>query len=249
MPIWRRLREIVEAAAFETADADQFGGARPGATVAVRLFDAACNRAPASTAPDSFETGAAFTMAVVALSAKMARADGVVLPLEIDCFDRIFDIPDSERRNIKRLFDLAAGDTAGFESYASQIKRTLDDNPMLLRQVLECLFHIASADRAIHPSEMHFLEVVAGRFDMLDSTFRHIRAQFVADTASPYDVLGLDPAATNHDLKVRYRKLVRENHPDLVIGRGLPADVVAIANRKLAAITDAYATLTRERGF
>ena len=190
---------------------------------------------------------AAFTMAVIALGAKMAKADGVVSPVEVEAFHQVFKTPPSEAAHVARVFELAQRDTAGFETYARQVRDLLGGDPQLLRDVLESLFHIASADRALHPAENEFLASVAAAFDLSESTFRHVRAQFVEDITAPYDVLGLDPSVSDVDLKARHRKLVRENHPDLLTGRGLPAEVVAVANRKLAAINAAYATLARER--
>ena len=75
-----------------------------------------------------------------------------------------------------------------------------------------------------------------------------MRAQFVEDGGAPYDVLGLDPSVTDADLKARHRKLVRENHPDLMSGRGLPPHVIELANRKLAVINAAFETIAKERG-
>jgi DnaJ like chaperone protein len=243
VPIWRRLSEIISGATLETVDADRAGACGADDTLLARA-----ERARALVPSALPDLGATFTMAVVALSAKMAKADGVVVPLEVDCFDRMFQIPATSQSDIKRFFQLAAADTAGFETYASQVRRLLNDDAMMLRHVLESLFQIASADRAMHPSEMTFLETVAARFGLSDSTFRHIRAQFVSDPESPYDVLGLDPNVSDDTLKTRYRKLVRENHPDLVVAQGLPADIVAVATRKVAAITDAYSAIAKERG-
>ena len=193
------------------------------------------------------DVGVAFTAAIIALGAKMAKADGVVISIEVDVFNRVFKTPPEEAAHVARLFDLAKQDTAGFEIYAERIRKLLGDDVGYLSDVLEGLFHIASADRALHPGEDRFLKVVAERFGLSDSTFRHIRARFVADDSSPYDVFGLDPSATNDEIKIRHRKLVRENHPDLVIGRGLPPEMIDLANRKLATINAAYATLSKER--
>jgi DnaJ like chaperone protein len=194
------------------------------------------------------EVGVAFTAAIIALGAKMAKADGVVISVEVDVFNRVFKTPPDEAAHVARLFDLAKQDTAGFEVYAERIRRLLNDDVVFLSDVLEGLFHIASADRALHPGEDQFLRVVAERFGLSDSTFRHIRARFVADESSPYDVFGLDPSASNAEIKTRHKKLVRENHPDLVVARGLPPQMIDLANRKLATINAAYATLSRERG-
>ena len=203
---------------------------------------------PARVAASDGRNTIAFTMAVIALGAKMANADGVVLPVEVDAFHQVFKTPISERHHVAHVFELAQRDIAGFEIYAGQIRDLLGGDPLLLRDVLESLFYIASADRALHPGEDRFLKTVAQCFGLSDSTYRHIRAHFVEDHNEPYDVLGLDPAATDTQLKARHRKLVRQHHPDLVAGRGLPTEMIAVANRKLAAINAAYASLAAERG-
>jgi DnaJ like chaperone protein len=203
---------------------------------------------PAAREPDEGALPVAFTIAVVALSAKMAKADGVVAGVEVDAFHRAFHVPEAERDGVRRVFQLAQEDTAGFEGYATQIARLLAGRPALLSDVLDTLFHIATADRALHPAEDAFLATVARLLGFTDSEFRHHRARYVLDTSSPYDILGLHPSVDTDTLKARHRKLVREHHPDLVIGRGLPQELVDVATRKLAAINDAYATIARERG-
>lgn len=187
-------------------------------------------------------------MAVIALSAKMAKADGVVVPVEIDAFNRLFKPSPSEQANVDYIFNIAKSDTAGFEAYATQIQTLLDRDTTTLGDVLSSLFHIATADRALHPNEDAFLKIVAERFQLSASTFRHIRAQFVHDETSPYDVLGLNPGDDTATIKSRYRKLIREHHPDLLIGRGLPAALIDVATRKLAAINAAFEVIARERG-
>lgn len=230
MTIWQRISGL----------ATTFGDGK-----AVVRPEAASSRASAHE--DGRHT-VAFTMAVIALGAKMAKADGVVSPVEVDAFHQVFQTPPEEAAHVTRVFDLAQRDIAGFETYAAQVRDLLGGDPRLLRDVLESLFHIATADRALHPGEDAFLKTIATVFGVSDSTYRHVRAQFVEDPTAPYDVLGLDPSASDAELKARHRKLVRENHPDLLTGRGLPAEMVAVANHKLAAINAAYATLVAERG-
>jgi DnaJ like chaperone protein len=189
----------------------------------------------------------AFTAAVVALAAKMAKADGVVVGVEVEAFQRAFQVEPRESRNVTRLFELAQRDTAGYESYADQIARLVGSERAILRDVLASLFHIATADRVLHPSEDTYLATVAQRFGLSPSEYRHERAHFIADPDSPYDVLGVTPLDSDDDLKRRHRKLVRETHPDLMMGRGVPPEMIAIATRRLAAINDAYAVIARER--
>lgn len=189
----------------------------------------------------------AFTIAVTTLAAKMAKADGVATPLEARAFEEVFTIPAHEAANVKRLYDLAKRDVAGFEFYASKIGRLLKDEPKLLDAVLECLFNIAAADGILHPAEDRFLETVAERFGLSRRAFLSIRASFVRDPASPYAVLDVDPNTPDEELKARYRALVREHHPDRLAASGIPEDFRTAADRRLAAINAAYGQIVRER--
>lgn len=194
------------------------------------------------------ERDVAFTIGVVALSAKMAKADGVVSPLEVEAFRKVFEAKPSEAENVTRVFNLAKQDVAGYEAYADEIAKLLRDDRKLLQDVLEGLLHVAAADGVLHPKEDQYLADVASRFGFSQSEYRFFRARFISDGCNPYDVLKLSPAATNEEIKARHRKLVIDNHPDKLMGRGVPREFVEIATRKLAAINAAYDTIARERG-
>lgn len=189
----------------------------------------------------------AFTIAVTTLAAKMAKADGVALPVEAKAFERIFDIPHSESANIRRVYDLAKKDIAGYDAYARKIARMLQDEPDLLRSVLECLFYVAAADGVLHPDEDRFLEEVAEIFSIPRLDFLSIRASFVHDPGSPYAILGIAPNASDEELKARHRALVREHHPDRLAASGIPAEFRTAADRRLAAINAAYDAIRIER--
>jgi DnaJ like chaperone protein len=194
------------------------------------------------------EHGIVFTIAIIALGAKMAKADGVVTSDEIEAFGRIFRVPPSEEANVRRVFDLARQDTAGYEAYAGQIARLFRDNPAVLEDILDGLFEIAKADGILHPAELHFLERVSDIFGFAPDEFRRIRASHVGpDEADPYTILGVDRRASEDEVKRTYRLLVRENHPDSLIARGVPEEFVRLANDKLAAINGAYDRIIRER--
>lgn len=196
------------------------------------------------------EPGVAFTIAVIALSAKMAKADGTVTQDEIDVFHRMFRVPPQELGNVKRIFDLARQDTAGFDAYAAQIARMFRSNPALLEDVLDGLFEIAKADGVLHPGELAFLEDVAEIFGFTAESFARIKAaHFRPEKADPYSVLGVARSAEREEIRHTYRMLVKENHPDSLIARGVPEEFVAIANDKLATINAAYERIVRERGW
>ena len=114
--------------------------------------------------------------------------------------------------------------------------------------VLECLFHIASADGVLHPDEDHYLARVAEIFGLSEAEFRCIRRGFVADADSPYEVLNISPSATDKEIKPRYRDLVKSHHPDALVAKGVPPEFLAGAERRLAAITGAYEAILVERG-
>jgi DnaJ like chaperone protein len=204
-------------------------------------------RSEGAPAPADPLRSVAFTIAVIALCAKMAKADGIVAAAEVRAFEEVFAVPPQERHNVERVYRLAQQDVAGFEAYASHLARLLKDDRKLLQHVLEGLLHVAAADGVLHPKEDAFLREVAARFGFPESEYRFYRARFVADAASPYDVLGLTPAASPSEIKAKYRQLVVGNHPDKLIGRGVPSEFVAIATRKVAAFNAAYAQIARER--
>lgn len=189
----------------------------------------------------------AFTIAVTTLAAKMAKADGVALPIEERAFERVFDIPKGEERNFRRLYDLAAQDVAGYETYAERIAGLLADEPEMLRALLECLFHVAAADGILHPDEDTFLMVVADKFGLSRGEFLSIRAGFINDPCSPYQILGIAPDIPDADLKLRHRALVREHHPDKLAATGVPPELRCAATRRLAAINAAYDAIRAER--
>ncbi len=190
----------------------------------------------------------AFTMGVIALCAKMAAADGVVTKDEIEAFQQVFKVPDGEAANVRRVFDLAKRDVAGYEAYAEQVAAILKDDKHLLQDVLEGLFHIAAADGILHPAEEKYLRAVSQRFGFSEAEFRSVRGFFVHDVEGPYEVLGVRSDISDSDLKARHRRLVLENHPDKLIARGVPPEFIEVANRKLAAINEAYDAIMKQRG-
>ena len=190
----------------------------------------------------------AFTVAVIALAAKMAKADGRVTRAEVDAFKEAFRIPPEEAGNVGRVFDRARASSAGYEAYAAQVARLFRDSPAVLEDLLGALFHIARADGVVHPAEMDYLARVARILGFTESRFEHLKAQILGTPAEdPYSILGVAPAISDAELKSAYRKLIKEHHPDGLIAKGLPPEFVGIANAKLAAINASYDKIAKER--
>jgi DnaJ like chaperone protein len=209
-----------------------------------------------SQAPDGEQDGEhpglrqiGFTVGVIALGAKMARADGEVSEAEIQAFRNFFKVPPGEEKNVERFFNLAKRDVAGFESYAKQVAALFPDAPEILENVLEGLFEIAKADGTVDAAEADYLAKVARVFGLNSNRFERAKAAALGVIeCEPCVILGIDPLATDEQIREAWLRQVRANHPDRLIAQGLPEEAIAMANRKLALINDAYDRLRRERG-
>ncbi|MDP1752387.1 MAG: TerB family tellurite resistance protein [Reyranella sp.] len=208
------------------------------------------------TAPPAADEGVhpglrqiAFTIGVIALGAKMARADGEVSDVEVAAFREFFQVPPGEERNVERFFDLAKRDVSGFETYARQVADLFPDAPEILEGVIEGLFSIARADGSVDAAEADYLAKVARIFGLDSARFERAKAAAsgVAE-CEPCIILGIDPIATDEQIRDAWLRQVRANHPDRLIAQGLPEEAIAMATRKLALINDAYDRLRRQRG-
>lgn len=192
----------------------------------------------------------AFTVAVIALAAKLAKVDGRVTRDEISAFKSVFKIPPEEIESVGKIFNEAKSDSTGFEPYADQIARIFSRDPAMLEELMGALLHIAHADGEYHPNEKDYLRRVAAIFGFGPAAFERLEATFVKgkDADDPYTVMGVDRSISDDDLKSEYRRLMRENHPDRMVAEGLPPEMVEIANDKVAAINAAYDRICKERG-
>ena len=187
-----------------------------------------------------------FTIAVIALSAKMAKADGLVTRAEVLAFRDVFHIPAADEASAAKVFNLARQDVAGFETYARRIKSMFGQQTDILEDLLEGLFHISVADGTYHKQEDTFLSRVADIFELRQCQFRVMKARHVKGApADPYDVLGVLPSADAKELRHAWSSLVRQNHPDQLIARGVPREAVKLAEIRLVAINKAWDELTK----
>lgn len=190
----------------------------------------------------------AFTVAMIALSAKMAKADGVVTGDEEIAFLQLFQIPEGEEKNVARLFNLAKQDVAGFEVYAERLAGVFAGETETLTDILDGLFFIAKADGYVHEAEVSYLARVAEIFGFDARAFNQVLARHTREGGDPYVVLGIAASASDAEVKAQYRRQVMETHPDRLIARGVPEEFVRIANDRLAALNAAYRQISAERG-
>lgn len=231
MSIWTRISEVLSALAK---------GEGLGA-----VFD----RLWATPAP---ERSVGFTIAVIALAAKMAKADGEVTRTEVTAFRRIFDIPAGEEAHAARVFNLARQDVAGFDAYARKVAALFNttgaalcaEDRNVLIDLLDGLFQIAMSDGSYHAREDAFLAEVARIFGLDERCYRTLRARFVEGALrDPYDVLGIPANASLEEARAAWRQSVKDTHPDVMIARGVPPEAVRLAAGRLIAINEAWESI------
>ena len=228
MSIWTRIADTL--AALATGE---------GLTA---IFD----RLRASPAP---ERSVAFTIAVIALGAKIAKADGLVTRDEVSAFRRVFAIPEGEEQNAARVYNLAREDVAGFDAYAAKIRAMFHSRDRaILIDLMEGLFHISLADGHYHMRENDFLFQVSRIFGLDEACFRQLRARFVEGVAGdPYDVLGVTHDAPLNTVRAAWRAAIKSNHPDVLIARGLPPEALKMAESRIQAINQAWDAIATQR--
>jgi DnaJ like chaperone protein len=226
--IWNRIGEAIEEAHKRTL------GAALDAFVAMKAR----------------RDEAAFSIALIALSAKIARADGFVTDSEVAAFRKFFAFPEKEAPKVRMVFDLAKQDVAGFDHYVRQVAKIFEDDPIVLEDVIDCLLYVALADGQAHPREMEMIESAAEIFGLKAGAWRRLKAAHLGhDSDDPFLILGLEPDADDAAVRERYRELMRENHPDALMARGVPANLVKIAENRTAAINAAHDRILAERAY
>lgn len=219
----------------------------------LRILDAAArlfgppNRRPEKKV-DKNVGDAGVAAALIALGAKLAKADGVVSREEIDAFKNVFQATSESTQGVNQFFDLARQTTLGYEAYARIVYKKYKSRPDILEDVVDGLFHIALADSVVTKEEMIFLETTARIFGFKERTFRRIRIAHMGRAADdPYLILGVDEDIGDTELKKAYRRMAAANHPDRVVARGLPKELRTLATHKMAIINKAYAEILSQR--
>jgi DnaJ like chaperone protein len=209
-----------------------------------RVDDADCSECPAGLPGED----PAFTTAVTALGAKLAKADGRADGAEFDSFAEVFQPEEGSSRDIQRLYELARQTTLGYEAYARRLAKRYGGCPELLEDVVDGLFHIAKSDGAVTRDELGYLSNVSELLGQSPLTFRRLRATHLgAGPDDPYVILDINPDAPDETVRSAWKRALSLSHPDRALGRGLPPEFVEVAHAKSAAINAAYDSVMRER--
>ena len=181
-----------------------------------------------------------FTIGVIVLSAKMAKADGKVTKSEIKAFKEKINVPDNEIKNVARLWDQAKKTTDGFEVYAKQISNLLEKNSSVLEELLNLLVIIAEADGKITNLEKIYLRKVSNIFGFSEQDFERICSSKLDKHIDPYQTLGASKDTPLEEIKNKWKTLAMKHHPDRLIAQGIPQDIIETNTYRLKEINNAW---------
>jgi len=182
-----------------------------------------------------------FALSLIVLSAKLSKADGQVSKEELVAVRDKLKIPDNEIEQVGKIFNKAKEESTGYEPYAKQISQIYKSNPNVLEEVINILFYIAEADGNISQSEMNMIQHISEIFGLNNTQFNSIKeSRKSSDKLNPYIVLGCNPDDNLQNIRKKYLKLSKEHHPDLLISKGVPKEVIEESKKKMRSINSAW---------
>jgi len=182
-----------------------------------------------------------FALSLIVLSAKLSKADGQVSKEELIAVKDKLRIPDNELDQVGKIFNKAKEESAGYEQYAQQIAQIYKGNINVLEEVINILFYIAEADGNISDSELQMIENIAQIFGLTEIQFNSIKeSRKSSDKLNPYIVLESKPDDEIDIIRKRYLKLSKEHHPDLLMSKGVPQEVIDESKAKMRSINSAW---------
>ena len=182
-----------------------------------------------------------FALSLIVLSAKLSKADGQVSKEELIAVRDKLKIPESEIEQVGKIFNKAKQESTGYEPYAQQITQIYKNNQNVLEEVINILFYIAEADGNVSKSELDMIQHIAQIFGLNQSQFNSIQeSRKSSNKLNPYVVLGSNPEEDIQAIRKKYLQLSKENHPDMLISKGVPEEVIEESKKKMRAINSAW---------
>ena len=182
-----------------------------------------------------------FALSLIVLSAKLSKADGQVSREELVAVKEKLKIPENEIDQVGKIFNKAKEESTGYEPYARQIAQIYGNNPNVLEEVINILFYIAEADGNVSESELRMIEHISQIFGLNTSQFNSIKeSRKTSDKLNPYIVLESKPDEDIQAIRKKYLKLSKEHHPDLLISKGVPTEIIEESKKKMRAINLAW---------
>lgn len=200
---------------------------------------------------------------IVALMAKVVKADGKICELEQEIIDSTLDElagyfshKTNARKILHEILEKEEREHENIELIATEFANYTRNDPNKRIKIMEFLINLSFADKQLSESEEEtlgkiafYFQIVAGEYHRLLESFKTYYAHYSVGDTSPYEVLGVSENANAGELKAAYRRLVKENHPDIIKGQGLGEEFVAKATARLQEINDAYEAIKRKKGY
>ena len=182
-----------------------------------------------------------FALSLIVLSAKLSKADGQVSREELMAVKDKLKIPENELDQVGKIFNKAKEESTGYEPYAQQIAQIYRGNINVLEEVINTLFYIAEADGKVSDAELKMIEHIAQIFGLNEIQMNSIKeSRKSSDKLNPYIVLESKPGDDLQIIRKRYLNLSKEHHPDLLISKGVPQEVIDESKAKMRAINSAW---------
>tara|TARA_B100000614_G_scaffold262218_1_gene294752 strand:+ start:447 stop:1172 length:726 start_codon:yes stop_codon:yes gene_type:complete len=182
-----------------------------------------------------------FALSLIVLSAKLSKADGQISKEELIAVKDKLKIPENEIDQVGKIFNKAKEESAGYEPYAQQIAQIYRGNINVLEEVINILFYIAEADGNVSNAELKMIEHISQIFGLTEVQFNSIKeSRKSSDKLNPYVVLESYPDDAIEIIRKRYLKLSKEHHPDLLMSKGVPQEVIDESKAKMRAINSAW---------
>ena len=182
-----------------------------------------------------------FALSLIILSAKLSKADGHVSKEELIAVKDKLQIPDSEIDQVAKIFNKAKDESTGYEPYAKQIAEIFRDNINVLEEVINILFYIAEADGHVSNDEETMIANIAYIFGLSQKQYQSIKeSRKTSDKLNPYIVLESQPTDDLKTIRKNYIRLSKEHHPDLLISKGVPVEVINESKNKMRSINAAW---------
>jgi len=182
-----------------------------------------------------------FALSLIILSAKLSKADGHVSKEELIAVKDKLQIPDSEIDQVAKIFNKAKDESTGYEPYAKQIAEIFRGNLNVLEEVVNILFYIAEADGHVSNDEETMIANIAYIFGLSQKQYQSIKeSRKTSDKLNPYIVLESQPTDDLKTIRKNYIKLSKEHHPDLLISKGVPVEVINESKNKMRSINAAW---------
>ena len=186
-----------------------------------------------------------FIVCLLVLFGAIMKADNKMLKSELNFVKNFLSkqFSQNEVRNFMILFKDIIKQDYPLRDVCKQIVRSMDHPSRL--ELVHILFGLSNSDGQIDASEINLLGTISGYLNINKNDFNSIKAMFVHDTLSDYNILEIDPNSTDDEVKKAYRKMAIKYHPDKVSHLG--DELKNIAEEKFKSVNDAYQSIKKER--